>query len=907
MTSRLALAALLFLFCDAASLFSQTAILTGTVTAGPQASGLSDAAVTLRADGQEQTVNTGAGGTYQFVNLESGKPYRLIVQSAGLKTFEQADILLAAGQTRRIDVALALASRNESVTVVDYGADGRGNSSEVSQIIDSQQLHESPSINRTVAKFALLDPHVRQAIGLGADYQDSNRLSINAGSYRNTAYVLDGTTTYDWTYAVTPQELVPLGAVQELKVLTGDYPAQYGISTTGVIIMTTRSGGNELHGEAFGYLRPSGIQAAPPLSPFRVPNERHDWGLMAGGPMKKDRTWLFADFERGYQQRGSLIQAPTVSFFNGLSSDYVGLLKLDQKIDDRNSLTWRMNGNHFAGNDVNDRISGFVQPSAGREAVTQVWGTQLSEHFSGNRLLNDFRLSFVDYFPDSAFPLDSSVSVVRPNYSTTGYSTVNWVHVNSYDVNDTAAFSLGRQQIKFGVEFVRQAAKDYSYTPFGTYTFAPGPPVPGQLPISYAQTFGTQNISYGQTEFNSFVSDEIRLSPRLLATAGLRYEFQSITNSLTNLAPRLALAWDVTGNGKTTVHAGAGIFYDQQYMYVTRRFVTSGPGAPTQSFTIPYGTPGFPAFPNSLVTPPTGASAGLLNLYLPAANVRNPYSLQFSLGIQHQLARNFTISIDAQHSHTLRQPRVNDINHPAPFSRTAPNQVRSGAAADATRPFASYLGVPVRDVAVIENSASSLYDALDFGITKRLGSGFQLAAHYVLDVLASSASYSMFYADANSGIPNEWNNWGSAERAPSDFYQQQRFSGSAFIHLPMKFDLGLVAIAASGLPVNPITGKDDNGDTYTVDRPLGLGRNSFRGPAQFNLDTSISRRIRLLERMQAELRVEASNVLNRNNYVMVNNIFGEAPQPVSTFLSPIAGVANTDPSRQLRFGMRLLF
>ncbi len=165
----------------------------------------------------------------------------------------------------------------------------------------------------------------------------------------------------------------------------------------------------------------------------------------------------------------------------------------------------------------------------------------------------------------------------------------------------------------------------------------------------------------------------------------------------------------------------------------------------------------------------------------------------------------------------------------------------------------------------------------------------------------------MFYADANSGIPNEWNNWGSAERAPSDFYQRHRFSGNAYIHLPLKIDLGLVAIAASGLPVNPITGKDDNGDTYTVDRPVGFGRNSFRGPAQFNLDTSLSRRVRVTEKLQAEIRAEATNVLNKNNYVVVNNIYGEGPNPLPTFGAPIAGVANTDPARQFRFGLRLLF
>jgi hypothetical protein len=165
----------------------------------------------------------------------------------------------------------------------------------------------------------------------------------------------------------------------------------------------------------------------------------------------------------------------------------------------------------------------------------------------------------------------------------------------------------------------------------------------------------------------------------------------------------------------------------------------------------------------------------------------------------------------------------------------------------------------------------------------------------------------MFYADANSGIPNEWNNWGSAERAPSDFHQRQRFSGNAYLHLPLKLDLGLAAIAASGLPVNPITGTDNNGDTYTVDRPIGLGRNSLRGPGQFNLDTSVSRRVRLHEALQAELRLETTNILNRNNYIAVNNVFGEGPRPLTTFLKPIAGIANTDPSRQLRFAVKLLF
>ena len=172
-------------------------------------------------------------------------------------------------------------------------------------------------------------------------------------------------------------------------------------------------------------------------------------------------------------------------------------------------------------------------------------------------------------------------------------------------------------------------------------------------------------------------------------------------------------------------------------MYVTRRFVTLGPQAPTVSITIPYDAPGFPTFPNSLTSVPAGASAGKLNLYLPASNIVNPYNLQSVMGFQPHVGRGYLLSVDARYTHTLKQPRVNDVDQPGRFIRTGPNQIRSGNAADATRPDAYYDGVPVRDVAIIENSASSIYAALNLGITKRMGSRLQLTARYTL---ASSAS-----------------------------------------------------------------------------------------------------------------------------------------------------------------------
>lgn len=211
---------------------------------------------------------------------------------------------------------------------------------------------------------------------------------------------------------------------------------------------------------------------------------------------------------------------------------------------------------------------------------------------------------------------------------------------------------------------------------------------------------------------------------------------------------------------------------------------------------------------------------------------------------------------------------------------------RSGTAADATRLLRSYLGVPIRFLSVLENSNSS-------------------QAHYLL---ASNINYSSYTGDGtDSGIPNEWNNWGSAERGPSDFYQRHHCVASGLVSLPWKTRLGLTASVASGLPFNPVTGTDNNGDGYSTDRPVGLGRDLFRGPVLATVDISGSKDVQITEHLRTELRISVFNLLNRNNYLAVNNIFGQGSAPLPTFLSPIAGINNTDPSRQIQFGVRLIF
>lgn len=121
------------------------------------------------------------------------------------------------------------------------------------------------------------------------------RLSINAATFRQTNDPLDGVINYDWIYGNGPFQAISLAASEDVQVLTNSYAAQYGTSSSRTVKVTTRSGSTNLHGEAFAFVRPSGIQAAPPLSPFGLPNEREQWGGIIGGPLTS-KTFYFLSY-----------------------------------------------------------------------------------------------------------------------------------------------------------------------------------------------------------------------------------------------------------------------------------------------------------------------------------------------------------------------------------------------------------------------------------------------------------------------------------------------------------------------------------------------------------------------------------------------------------------------------------
>lgn len=447
------------LFLLPTSLLAQTELtagVRGTVTAQADGARVPGAHVVLRnaALGVERTTVADGEGNFAFNALPPGEGYSVEASAEGFRAGERKDLKLTTGAFLAIALALEVSGVAAAVEITDAAQPFVSDAPEVSQTIGARQIAELPSNGRSLNRFALLDPHVRNTGGLGADGSTAQRLSINANSYRHTFYKLDGNSNYDFVFANAPQQQVSLSTVQEFKVLTNQYSAEYGGSTAGIVSAVTRAGTRELHGEGFFFARPSGLQAAPPVSNRHVPNELAQLGGSIGGRLFTDRATFFLNYERSRQNRGSFVQSPAPLVFTGHARDQMGLARFDFQLNPAHSLTVRLNGNRSTNDNQNDRVSGFTQPSAATLSRAQSTGAQLTDRTIWGAKVNELRLSYVNSIPSASAPLsEPQVSVVRPNYSTEGGSSYSWVRAQTWQLADqlslprwkSAATSRGRR------------------------------------------------------------------------------------------------------------------------------------------------------------------------------------------------------------------------------------------------------------------------------------------------------------------------------------------------------------------------------------------------------------------------------------------------------------------------------
>lgn len=332
-------------FGQAALSFAQ---LNGTVqdTTGRIVVGASVSARNLGTN-QSYAATTNSSGYYVVPNLPPGQ-YELTVQATGFGKSVETGLNLTVGQTATLDVTLKVAGVGESVTVTTEAPPVETSRTEISQVIDAPQIQSLPVNGRQFVDFALLTPGVatgRTSIQSTFTEPDITRISFGGMRDLSNAVTVDGADYIDegtGSQRATPSQ----EAVSEFRVVNNSFGAEYGRALGGIVNVVTKSGTNDLHGSLYGYL---GNKAANSRSLLQTAQydqyRRGQFGGTLGGPLRKDKTFFFANYEG--QRLGESPTFPSTLIGN-LATFQAAKIALGLPPENLNTLKTLDNDNGFA-------------------------------------------------------------------------------------------------------------------------------------------------------------------------------------------------------------------------------------------------------------------------------------------------------------------------------------------------------------------------------------------------------------------------------------------------------------------------------------------------------------------------------------------------------------------------------
>ena len=317
----LILASVSLAFAQAAS-----ASISGTIT---DAQGGVLPGVTLTVQNAEsgviRTSVTEADGKYRIAGLNPGR-YNLTTELPGFQVVAVKDITLQIGQDYTRDFQLALSTLQESVTVTGEAPIVEATKTEVATVVTSEQIATLPVQDRTALSLSLLLP------GVGVDTTRAKRNATNVGASVTTSattYLVDGLSN-SVNKSGEQRHDIPEAAIREFAVHTTQLPAQYGQRVGGVVNIVTKSGTNDLHGEAFEFFRNQKMQRNDIFTQQQIDAGRADprykrnqYGFAVGGPIIRNKLHYFGTFERTREHAFFTVPAP-LQFYPSLAGSYEG-------------------------------------------------------------------------------------------------------------------------------------------------------------------------------------------------------------------------------------------------------------------------------------------------------------------------------------------------------------------------------------------------------------------------------------------------------------------------------------------------------------------------------------------------------------------------------------------------------
>ena len=460
---------------------ANVALLNGTVR-DPSGDVVVGAAIAVRDvdTNRMYRATTNTSGFYAVPSLPPGR-YELKITYSGFAPYLQSGIPLTVGQTATQDVTLKIATKGEQVEVTTEVPPIEPTRTEISQVIDTEQVQTLPISGRLFTDFALLTPGVatgRTSLQSTITEFEVTRVSFAGMRDLSNEVTVDGADNVN-TATGSQRATPPQDSVQEFRVVNNSFGAEYGRALGGIVNIVTKSGTNTLHGSAYDYLQNDGADARSLLQPSPQHNvlRQNQFGGSLGGPIRKDKTFFFMNYEG--QRRG---ESPTFpdTFINDLGlinqakaifglppenpnllktkdNDY-GIVKLDNQLSTHNTLSIRYNIED--GRDLNQLVGntldggGIGAPSSGHNVFVRdqsLVGSVTST--PRNNLVNDVLVQYARRHYN--FPgVTGQPNLDIPNSLLFGHNfgVLDAIWENREQFSDSLSWVRGSHVMKFGAD-----------------------------------------------------------------------------------------------------------------------------------------------------------------------------------------------------------------------------------------------------------------------------------------------------------------------------------------------------------------------------------------------------------------------------------------------------------------------
>jgi hypothetical protein len=599
---------------------------------------------TATANSREAISGTDGAATFPALSLTG--TYKVTVSREGFGDEAREGLTLRSGETATIKVTLLAGSQNAEVTV--YGtAEGVRADPQVGLPLTPDQINETPILGRKVSSLPLLNSAFRQGKGTGDLFVNQTYFITGAGSRRTTTFTLDGASNDEGWGRQTAVATIPLGAIQEIAVISNAFSAEYGWTAGPALNIVTKSGTNDVHGEGLFLARPGDWQAdsfstkgfcpksvptcvtpstLQSISPVDIPDALQQYSATIGGPIVKDRTFFFGTADYTRQNRTTFLSSALPAFvlppdgnlaYTGHYRQFLFDGRVDHKLTSNQNLMFRVNVDRFYDDNPQDAVGGINAPSVARRYSRRSWTTQVNHTaVISPRLLNEARFAYLHGDPVTKWEaqnLSTTYTRAGANGFTIGQSRASDLWGHQVQFSDTFSWSLGKHYLRFGGSIVRHRSGGTGSEPgtaiLGTFTFRTNTTLPfGQLTLNDVQSY-TQPIDFGINSYNLpqwlntvFVQDNFHVRSNFTLDLGLRYDRQTLTDAKTNFAPRLGFGWHPGGDSRLSIRGGYAMYYTQIRANAVAGYLVNGlDGLTTYTATVVPGQPLPVGFPTCLV------------------------------------------------------------------------------------------------------------------------------------------------------------------------------------------------------------------------------------------------------------------------------------------------------------------